>query len=433
MSLRTTALKAQNRKEAIAVPIISLILAILVIIFLLFVLSTSGESYNIMDIINNGFLKIFFEDNGALNTTDITGVIFWSLPLVLTGLSVAIAFRVGLFNIGGQGQMMIGGLSSAIWAAFIVPKTPILHFLNVWYLLIPTTIFIAILMGGIYGYIPGLLKAYTGAHEVITTIMLNSIAVGIATYLTGNINAPFVQPPSNPNNPSFGRTEVVSPAARIDPINKTVIDIFGFKIDFGNFFGINFHPFLSWTIILVIIATIITWFILWKTSAGYRIRAVGLNRNTAKASGINDKRSICLAMFIAGALAGLAGAFTVIGPGNNYQYVIFSEGTAGFDGIAVALIGQNNPIPVAFASLIFGFLTQLALTIQTQTTGLSLVLPKIIKILQAVIILFAAAPLLSRVIYSKTSLRFGRKERGENLIENLNSWARANKGKILNA
>ena len=206
MSLRTGFLQAQNRIEGILIALISFILALLSLFTLLALLNVlPGVNYNFKEILDAGFLQVIwnpgkfvvewnifnitipvlnFDQFVNVNWKKVFNVIHFSAPLVLTGLAVAIAFRAGLFNIGGTGQMIMGGAFAGIWAAALAPK-----FLDNPFLMIPSTIIIGLLAGGIWGFIPGLLKAYTGAHEVITTIMLNLIA-GIFTFYL--VNNPFL-------------------------------------------------------------------------------------------------------------------------------------------------------------------------------------------------------------------------------------------------
>ena len=376
MSLRTDLLKARDRTEGIVVTLISFGLAVLAIMIFIFLLSFADVNYSINEIFNNAFVGIIIKRNGDLNLPSLFDALRWSLPLVLTGLSVAIAFRVGAFNIGGQGQMILGGVWAGIWAAYLVPETPFLQFLNTPILIIPSTILVGIFAGAIWGGIPGALKAYTGAHEVITTILMNFVAIEFAFFLVGSNTAPFVD--QTLGGDAYGQTGPIAGSARIDPINSSI------------------NTFLSWTILFVILAVIVMYFVIWRTNLGYKIRAVGFSNTAALAAGMDSKKLTVIAMLIAGGLSGLAGAIGVIGI-PPYRYIFRSEGTAGFDGIAVALIGQNNPLPILFVAIFFGFLAQGMDNLDIKTNIPS----ELIVTLQSVVILFVAAPLIARGIYNK--------------------------------
>lgn len=377
VSLRTTLVKAQNRTEGALVAIISLALSFLIMVVFIVLIGFSGAEYDIGTIIDQAFIGVIFASDGSLNTSGIALVIFWSAPLILTGLSVAVAFRNGLFNIGAQGQMMVGGVFAGIWAAAIVPQTEWLSFLNVWFLLIPSTIVVGVLGGVIWGIIPGLLRAYTGAHEVIVTIMMNNIAYNFTFYLVGSSNAPFVDKGSTSAG-AYGQTAQISKAAQIPPLFPDISQN------------------LNATFFLVVIVVFVMAFILWRTSLGYKIRAVGHNKTAAEAAGIDSKRTTWISFAFAGGLAGLAGVIAVIGV-FPYRYVYGSEGTVGFDGIAVSLIGQNNPIPILAAALFFGFLTQGRVNLDQNTQ----IPPDLIFAVQALVILLAAAPIIGVTVYKR--------------------------------
>ncbi|MFW9855839.1 MAG: hypothetical protein ACFFFG_12310 [Candidatus Thorarchaeota archaeon] len=375
-SLRTSLLKAQNRTEGLFITLISFGLALITMVIILFLFSLANIRYNISEIINNAFIGIIIDESGAINFASIFDAFRWSLPLVLTGLSVAIAFRAGEFNIGGQGQMIVGGAWSGIWAAALVPNIEFLKFLDTPILIIPSTLLVGIIAGAIWGGIPGLLKAYTGAHEVITTILMNYVAFEFIWFLIGSDTAPFVD--RTVGGDAYGQTGPISHSAIIFPIDSSI------------------NTFLSWTILFVILTVIAMFFVLWRTNLGFKIRAVGFSSTAALAAGIDSKKLTFIAMAIAGGLAGLAGAIGVIGI-PPYRYVFRSEGTAGFDGIAVSLIGQNNPFPIVLAAIFFGFLTQGKINLDIKTDMPS----ELIDSLLAVVILFVAAPVIASAIYKR--------------------------------
>jgi simple sugar transport system permease protein len=371
-------------------------------------------NYDFVEIIQAGFLNVIwnkgsfvvdweifsitipvlnFDQLMNFNWNKIFNVIHFSSPLVLTGLAVAIAFRAGLFNIGGTGQMIMGGAFAGIWAAALAPS-----FMHNPFLMIPSTIIIGMIAGAIWGFIPGLLKAYTGAHEVITTIMLNLIA-GIFTFYL--VNNPFLDTQSID---AYGQTDKIVNSARVPLIFPDI------------------NTSLNWTIIFVVITVIFAHFLLYKTNLGYKIRAVGLSSTASEAAGIDSKRTIVIAMTIAGAIAGLAGTFIVMGL-EPYRYRNNQESTFGFDGIAVALIGQNNPFPLIIGAFIFGFLRQSGQNLELTQTP-----PEVILVFQAIIILFVAIPLVARKLYSILRQTDGTKSR-----VNLKKWFQLNRSQIINA
>jgi len=295
-------------------------------------------------------------------------------PLIFTSLSVAIAFRAGLFNIGAAGQLAVGAM-----AADMVGLT-----YSSWpsWLLIPAMLLASILAGAIWGGIVGFLKAWRGAHEVVTTIMLNWIAFWGTDYLI--TSAPFTAP--------FGvqQTIALSPQAQLPSIaalyNQTL----------GNFLP-QLDPFtlFSYTvdvsIFLALVAVVIYWFIISRTTFGYEIRVIGENPRAAQYAGIPTKRNIFLVMAIAGAFAGLAGSTHLMGqPGYELSATAFSGDPTGFDAIAVALLGRTTAIGVLLASLFFGGLRSGSTAMQ----AIAHVDPNLVLILEALVLFFIAAEFL---------------------------------------
>ena len=283
-------------------------------------------------------------------------------PLILAGLSVAIAFRAGLFNIGTEGQLLMGGMF-AVWAGFTFTGLP-------FYVHIPLALLAGVLGGAIWGFIPGFLKAKTGAHEVITTIMLNYIALRLVDFLL--------------------KTEIFQREGRNDPVSKTVEASAQLPLLLGWINpGLRVHLGL---IVAIAAAAFVHW-LLFRTTTGFEFRAVGANPKAARYAGMSITKTYVLVMVIGGALAGLAGAGQVLGvldratPG-------FSSGL-GFDAIAVALLGRSNPWGVVAAAVLFGGLSAGGQQMQVSAdVGIDL-----ISVIQALIIIFVAAPALISAIY----------------------------------
>jgi len=283
-------------------------------------------------------------------------VLYRATPLILTGLAVAFAFQCGLFNIGGEGQMVMGGFALT-WVGFTITGLP-------WYLLMPLCVLAAILAGAFWGAIPGYLKATRGVHEVVTTIMLNWIAVALAQYLTMAYKPPASWIP---------HTYKIAESARL---SRLYVYLNAIGIDFPRSNLLNTALFLSLAAVFMVA------FILKRTKLGYEIRAVGLNPGAAECAGISVPKNTVLAMAIGGALAGLAGVNQVMGYKHRFRYGVF--GGLGFDGIGVAFIGKNSPFGVVLAALLFGVLDQGGLAIDVSTK----VPREIVLVLKAIILIF---------------------------------------------
>jgi simple sugar transport system permease protein len=279
-------------------------------------------------------------------------------PLILTGLSVALAFRAGLFNIGAQGQFIAGAIGAS-WVGFTFQMPIVIHTL--------AAILAAILFAGIYGGLVGLLKARTGAHEVIVTIMLNYIAGYFLLWLLST--TAFLRP------------------GRQDPIAPEVLE----SSRLPHLFGPDLRANIGFIIALVVAGLI--WWLLNRSTWGFRFRAVGANASASRTAGISVARVTTSVMFIAGALAGLGGAVQVLG--SEYAMTSGIGGSFGFDAITVALLGRATPVGTVFAALLFGALRAGGLTMQSSTdTPLDLVL-----VIQALVVLFIAAPALVKSIF----------------------------------
>jgi general nucleoside transport system permease protein len=301
----------------------------------------------------DGFYYLF--RGGLMNIERIGNTLATATPLIFAGLSVAFAFKTGLFNIGGAGQMLIGGLcATAIGLTFDWPKPVLL-----------TAIIIAALIGGaLWASLPGLLKARFNVHEVVSTIMMNWIAYWSIFYIVPlYFKGPFLETESQR-----------IPAAASLKVPWLTNLFSGSYINLGIFLAIIF---------VVIIA-----FILERTTLGYELKAVGYNRDAAEAAGISVNRNIILSMAIAGALAGLGGATFYVGFASNMQIGVLPA--QGFDGIAVALLGANSPWGVFAAALFFGLLH----TGKGFMNAMTAIPPEIADTIIATIIYFAATSVL---------------------------------------
>jgi simple sugar transport system permease protein len=283
-------------------------------------------------------------------------VLYRATPLIFTGLAVALAFQCGLFNIGGEGQMVMGGFAIT-WVGFTFVNLPA-------FLLVPLCVLGGALAGGIWGGIPGYLKAKRGVHEVVTTIMLNWIAVAFTQYLTMAYKPPESWIP---------HTYKIAKSAQLSRLAHYL-----------NAIGIDFPKsnLVNTAVIVAILAVIFAAYLLKRTKLGYEIRSVGFNPTAAECAGINVAKNTVLAMAISGAIAGLAGVNQVMGYKHRFRYGVF-EGL-GFDGIGVAFIGRNSPMGVVLAALLFGILDHGGLAIDVSTK----VPREIILVLKATILIF---------------------------------------------
>ncbi len=294
---------------------------------------------------------------GAFGSVDGVGlVLFNACPLIFAGLAVAFAFRAGLFNIGGEGQLYIGSFLCA-WAGLSVSS------LTPW-LAIPLLVVAAAAGGALWASIPGFLKARFGVHEVINTIMMNFIAIGLTSYLVVNVFKEAGQmTPQTPKILASAHLPRLAGAARA----------LGIPLPDAN-------P-LNASILIALAAVGLAWFILYRTTLGYEIRAVGLNAAAAENAGINVRRTLVLAMLLSGAFAGLVATNEVMG--FRHRFLDNFSGGIGFMGIAVALLGKNTPVGVLLAALLFGVLNTGALEVDVFTD----VPRELILVLQAITII----------------------------------------------
>lgn len=287
----------------------------------------------------------------------------YAAPLVFTGLSVALAFRGGLFNIGAQGQAVLGCIVAGV-AGFSFGLPVVLN--------LAVALVAGVVGGALWGFIPGLLKARTGAHEVITTIMLNYTS---ALFLSWLVIQKGVQAPG-----------------RSDAISKTVAESAQLPSPGG---VLRVH-------LGIIIAVLVTFGVAWllkRSAFGFEIRAVGANPHAAKTAGISVARTYVLLMAVAGGLAGLGGATQVLGTAHALTPAV--AGNIGFDGLLVALLGRNRPWGTFFAALLFGALRAGGNRIQS-FAGISL---ELVTVLQALIVIFIAAPALVKAIFRLRAAR----------------------------
>ncbi len=285
-----------------------------------------------------------FGDRRALGETLVAAT-----PLILAGLGFAVAFRAGVFNIGLEGQLVLGALTAGLIGGFGFGMPAMIY--------LPLALIAAAVAGGIWGAIPGFLKAKTGAHEVITTIMLNYLAFRVSAAAIGADDV-------FPVDPGSRATERAAEASRLPRLLE----------------GTRLHA----GIVLALVAAVILWYLLFCTTFGYRIRAVGLSRGAAAYAGIRWGRTITTAMFVSGLLAGLGGAADALGLQGRYYDVRVGYG---FTAIAVGMVGRNHPAGVVLAGLLFGALSSGATRMQN-TAGTS---REIVQVLQGLVILSVAA------------------------------------------
>jgi ABC-type uncharacterized transport system permease subunit len=279
-------------------------------------------------------------------------------PLIAAGLGIAVSFRVGLFNIGGTGQLLVGAAFSA-WVSFQVDLPPVVHFV--------AAILAGIVGAALWGAIVGFLKARTGAHEVIVTIMLNYIAISLVTYA---MREPLLHDPNAGGNP-----KTIAPDANAQ---LPLILGDGFALHLG--------------FILVIAATVLYWWLMERSTVGYRFRAVGLNPDAARTAGINVGRVYILALATSAAFVGLAGVNQALGRSSGFTPSI--DAGIGFDAITVALLGGSSAGGVFLAGLLFGAMKAGSPAMQLQD-----IQPEVLDVVQGVIVLFIAAPPLIRAIF----------------------------------
>ncbi len=294
----------------------------------------------------------------------VAGSVARSVPFIGSALALAFAFRAGLFNIGAEGQLLVGGLVAAwvgTWAfMFDVPGI----------IAIPIIITAGFVGGAFWGGIPGVLRARTGAHEVISTIMLNSIALFMTRWLI-NSSDPLILRDTSASVP---RTKEVSETARLPELFDS-------------------EPTLHSGLLIMIILCVVVWYVLKRTTFGLEVITVGTNPHAARYAGISVNRIIVLAMVLSGGFAGIAAASEVAGTNGFFQPGTFAF--IGFDGIAIALLARTNPLGIIPAALLWGSLLSGAPLMQ-QEAGVSI---DVVRIIQSLILLFVAADAIVRWVF----------------------------------
>ena len=332
----------ENVWRAIAVQVVAVLLAVLIGAIILLVSGANPfEAYAAL-------LKGSFGTANALGRT-----LEKATPLIFSGLAVAFAFKAGMFNIGAQGQLLFGAITAAFLGFSIHGLPAFIH--------MPLALIGGALAGGIYGIIPGALKAYRGVHEVITTIMLNYIAINITDYLA---DGPWKD--TSPGN-VVARTPVIEPSASIGRLGPVPI---GF--------------------IIAILIAFVVWWLLQKTTLGFEIRMVGLNPHASRYAGIKVARTLILTMVISAILAGIGGAIETQGVVGRYQPG-FNTGL-GFDGITVAMLGKTHPFGTIPAAILVGAMKAGSSEMQFASG----VAKEITDVIQALILFFVAADVIIR-------------------------------------
>jgi len=295
---------------------------------------------------------------------ELSETIVWTVPYIFAGLAVALGFKGGLFNIGAEGQLAFGAVASA-WIGYALPGllgVSIPAFIH-----IPLAVLGGCAAGAAWGAIPGWLKARTGGHEVINTIMMNYLALLLTSYL---LNGPMKDP--NPLN-VIARTPSIALSARIPPI----------------FADYRVH----WGIVIAIAVAVLIWWLIYRTTFGFEVRTVGLNPDAGRYAGIHVGRIIVATMALSGGLAGLAGAIEVTAL--NFRHELSFSLGYGFDAITVALLGRSHPLGVVAAAFLMGAMRNGATRMQFE----SQVPVDIISVIQALILMFIAADQIVRYIF----------------------------------
>lgn len=312
--------------------------------------------------------------------------LFYATPLIFTGLAVAVALRCGLLNIGAEGQLYAASFATA-WVSIKLGGTVVDVFGTptnyAWaslpaVVLVPLAILTAMLVGAAWGAIPGWLKARFGAHEVITTIMMNFIAIALVSYFTQY----YYKAPGDP----IMQSVPIGKAAHIPRLGAFVP-------------GLPERLPINVAFLLAILACALVYVFLWRTKWGYEIRATGSNPSAAEYGGISTRKQIVLAMAVSGGLAGMVGISEVLG--YRYRYYDGFSANYGFTGIAVALLGRNHPVGVFFAALLFGMLLRGGIFVDAFSEHVT---KDLVEVLQALVILFVAAGAFMEWLFNRYSL-----------------------------
>lgn len=338
--------KPTTTLQAIAIPVLAIFTAVVVgSLFMLLYGYNPIEAYS-------GLLDGAFGSQRGWTRTILNMV-----PFIFAGLSVAFAFKGGLFNIGAEGQIFIGSICAA-YVGFAFELPAVLH--------LPLAMLAGFAGGAVWGAIPGLLKAYTGAHEVITTIMFNYIGIIFTGYL---VSGPLQAPGS-----VVAQTAKIAETARLPLLGNP-----------------------AWNLHLGIVLALLTagaiYWLIWQTPFGFEVRTVGLNPSAAAYAGMNVKHVTVLTMLIAGGLAGLAGTVETLG--RNYYFAPGFNVGYGFDSITIALLAKNHPLGVILTAFLFGAMNA-GTTRMQRASGVP---SEIIELVQGLILMFVAADQIIRIIY----------------------------------
>lgn len=322
---------------------------------------------------------------GALGSARGLGyTLYYTTTFIFTGLAVAVAFHGGLFNIGGEGQATLGGIGVALLSLWLGPKLP-------GFVMIPLAIVAAAAFGMLWAAVPGYLQAWRGSHVVITTIMFNFLAASLNGYLLVN----WLRPAGSMSVES----DAFADSARMPAVHELLAKL-----------GVEWpsSP-LNLSIVLALVACVFVWWFLWKSRAGYVLRAVGSNPTAAHYAGIRPRWQVLAAMGLSGALAGLVGVNEIAGVQGKLT-LDFVAG-AGFTGIAVALMGRNHPVGIVLASLLFGTLYQGGVEVSFEVPGFS---REMVVTVQGLIVLFAGAmAMVSAPMFAKLYAKVARKRAAE--------------------
>lgn len=352
----------KKNRDTLKISLIAIVLGLLLGIIILLV---SGQHpFDLFKALLKGITGISPEYGTGFNPRYFGEFLVTSMPIILTGLSVGFAYRTGLFNIGAEGQVMVGAMASIV-VAFLVPLPAGIHAV--------VAVLAGAFAGAIWGFVPGILKSKFNVHEVVICIMMNYTGMYFANWVIQKMpDATVSKTPLIPESASLNSELLAS---------------------------LTKNSRLNWGILFVILAVVLYWFIIEKTSFGYSLRATGFNKEGARYAGMKVDRNIVYSMMIAGALAGLAGAIVALGTFNMGR-VLSSFENYGFDGIAVALTGACNAVGIVLAGLLFGLLKVIQPILQVAG------IPKEIgEIISASIVLFVAMQYGIKMLMNKASRR----------------------------
>ncbi|MDH6293619.1 nucleoside ABC transporter membrane protein [Agrobacterium fabrum] len=305
-------------------------------------------------------LRLLIE--GALGRGDAIGfTLFYTTSFIFTGLSVAVAFHAGLFNIGSEGQAYVGGLGAALVALALDRYVP-------WYVTMPFAVIGAALFGAAWAFIPAWLQAKRGSHVVITTIMFNFIAAALMVYLL--VNVLIVPGKMAPETRTF------LPGGQLPKLDW-LMALFGLKLGPAPF-NVSF--------LIALVMCFLVWVLIWRTKLGYEMRTLGVSPSAAIYAGIPYSRTVIIAMLISGGLAGMMALNPVMGASARLQ--VEFVGGAGFVGIAVSLMGRSHPLGIIFSALLFGILYQGGADLSFEMPNIT---REMIVVIQGLVILFAGA------------------------------------------